>query len=226
MCSFHIRCQCKQTFVYFVVRLPAPHGDCEYVDNLPVIRRGNFTLTYAANTCKRHCSAKLMIERCSCVDPITAQGLFTENETVPFCFSLHLPQEQLLRHLSCLEEHKFSIGSYCSNQEFCPQKCQRSKYETRVSQANWPMDTLVDSFYETMIKGKRFQRFFDPYFNTSRCENDSLCESVLHSSAVQMVRSNFLKCDVFMNADVQVLLKDSEKTSVVNLLSSLGGRTV
>ena len=164
-----------------------------------------------------------MIERCSCVDPITAQGLFTENETLPFCFSLHLPQERLLRHLRCLEEHKFSIGSYCSNLEFCPQKCRISKYETRVSQANWPINTLADSFYETMTKGKRFQGSFDPYFKTSRFDNDSLCESVLHGSAAQMVRSNFLKCDVFLNADVQVVLKDSEKTSIVNLLSSLGG---
>ena len=79
---FRVRFQCERAFaVYSVVRLPAPHGDCEYADNLPVIRRGNFSLTYAANTCKRNCSARLMIQRCSCVDPITAQGLFTENDT-------------------------------------------------------------------------------------------------------------------------------------------------
>ena len=69
--SVVIKCKYALVSTSVVVRLPAPHGDCEYVENLPVITRGNFSLTYAANTCKRHCSARLMIERCSCVDPIT-----------------------------------------------------------------------------------------------------------------------------------------------------------
>ena len=164
-----------------------------------------------------------MIERCSCVDPGTAHGLFIENETVPFCYSLHLPQKKLLGYLRCLEEEKFSIGSHCKDIEFCPESCERRKYETRVSQANWPMDTLLESFYDRMIKGKSFERLFEHYFDKSQCRNDPLCKENLRSAAIRMVRSNFLKTDVYMNADVQIVLKDSEKTTWVSLLSSLGG---
>ena len=207
---------------FLSVRLPTPHGDCEDRD---VIKRGSSFVTYAANTCKRRCAAEQLVEKCSCVDPSTAQGLVIENDSVPFCYSLHLPREQLLKQLKCLEENKFDIGSDCGSIDRCPHKCERSKFETRVSQANWPMDTLVTSFYETMIKGKSFQKLFEPYFNTSRCQQDSdpFCNSTVHNIQTQMVMNNFLKCDVYMNAGVQVVLTESEKTSLVNLLSALGG---
>ncbi|CAG5119339.1 unnamed protein product [Candidula unifasciata] len=168
-------------------RLPSPYSNCVSADGQSRTRRSFYQKkTYTQNACMKSCYQMAVYEKCECCNAVLPCDYYDilnvdrtttkTNENLSLCetfsdFKCETEVENLfLKHELDCDEH-------------CPPACDRTTFDMIFSTAQWPPDSKIDTFLDT-IKSNFLQ-------NVSFADNYSL-ERFIHS--------NFLRIEIFLES--------------------------
>ena len=190
-------------------RLPKPYGSCVKTEN------------YTFDGCFANCLAESLREYCHCISPADFVTRADEASGLYPCLSVNVPRRKLLEIQACSYDTKRRISTECNLR--CKQSCSDVKYLTEVSYTKWPLSHQYESFYDKLIKTKRFAEKFERLRSEVSSDNVK-SENVLNRLLLrQLVEDNFVKIDFVINNRDYHEFTEVPKYSPFSFLGTLGG---
>ncbi|CAG5119337.1 unnamed protein product, partial [Candidula unifasciata] len=191
-------------------RLPSPYSNCVGAGGQGSTQRSLYPdEMYTQKTCMYSCYQMAVYAECECCDIDLSCDYYKmlnidkpKKET-----DLHLPLCNSTDDLNCKSKvEDWFRGSELDCDERCPPACDRTTFDTVVSQAHWPSDARFDDFVET-LNGSGL-------LNTSSLDKPSL---------ERFVRSNYLRLAIFLDSMEFLEFVTQPKYDWNLLLGTIGG---
>ncbi|CAI5442925.1 unnamed protein product [Caenorhabditis angaria] len=117
------------------IRLQPPYGHCSHGGE----ESDHFVYTgfnYSVEACHRSCAQKIIIEKCSCADPM--YPIPEKHSDIKVCAAVNMTQRECLRNTTLYLGELYSKGKDVIPDCYCHQPCQETNYEVTYSSARWP----------------------------------------------------------------------------------------
>ncbi|ELU14145.1 hypothetical protein CAPTEDRAFT_203499 [Capitella teleta] len=189
-----------------------PYGDCRNYSDLKDLT--------GEQACHNKCFEKIISQMCECQEPESPISKETPLDDRPFCLDAKLPREAVIENINCRREAMRPKTCF----ESCPPSCTEVRFKPQIHSNPWPGFDDMNDIYNSYIKGSAMEPKFAAVGDalSLNCSSEFECLWKLNRASL-LLKSNFARVSV-KQVDRKVLyLVDSKKTTVVTLMSTLGG---
>ncbi len=138
----------------------------------------------------------------------------------------------LVTHIR-LDCHNTCISIFFNLRCFqCAGRCNTIDYISQAVESKWPSESVLQSFYEQVIKGKSYENNFNKYFT-----NDQLNSSTTHNGTdltresdphlnmerKKIIQANFSKVVMYLSEWEFIFYKDTPKYTFGSMAGNVGG---
>ena len=190
-------------------RLSEPYGSCVETEN------------YTFDGCFANCLAEKLRDYCHCISPADFLTHADESSGLYPCLSVNVPHRTLLEIQACSYATKRRISTECN--VHCKQSCSEIKYLMEVSYTKWPLPHQYESFYDKLIKTKRFADKFETLRSEASSNNVQSLNILNQLLRRKLVEVNFVKIDFVINNRDYQEFTEVRMYSPFSFLGTLGG---
>ena len=203
--------------------LSEPYGDCYDTDTDSMQTQKWANYTYSVDLCQEICLIESILKECKCQPEYQIQSCVTDTKD----------DDKLCKHIQEIQKNNFvrlkcilcSDLTKIDHIKTCPCRhpCEYSSFLIQENVAEWPVKSHIIAFYNQFIASRPYADKFQIYSQIYDMMQANETEAMQTLSNSRLIEDNFIHVRINFEAREVLAVRASQKYTVVNLLSAIGG---